>query len=112
MSNNTGNTLIALIGGAALGVGIGILFAPAKGDKTRAKIKNGYKEVKKDLELQYQDLSDEMKTKLTSAKLDLDETYEELLSNMSHKTEEVISFLEIKLADLREQNAKLQKENV
>jgi FtsZ-binding cell division protein ZapB len=31
---------------------------------------------------------------------------------MSHKTEDVISFLEKKLTELKEQNAKLQKEKV
>jgi gas vesicle protein len=111
MSNNAGNTLIALLGGVVIGAGIGILFAPEKGDKTRAKIKEGYKEAKKDLEVKYQGLSEDMKAKLTSAKLDLDETYDDLLSNMSYKTDEVISFLEKKLADLKEQNAKLQKQN-
>lgn len=109
MSNNAGNTLIALLGGVAIGAGIGILFAPAKGDKTRAKLKDGYKVAKKDLGVKYQGLSEEMKTKLSSAKVDLEHTYDDLLSNMSYKTEEVISFLEIKLADLKEQNAKLQK---
>jgi bacterioferritin (cytochrome b1) len=49
-----------------------------------------------------------MKTKLNSAKF-LDATYEDLLANMSDKTEEVISFLEIKLADLKEQNGKFKK---
>jgi hypothetical protein len=39
----------------------------------------------------------------------LEETYDNLLSNMSHKTEDVISFLETKLADLKKENAKLQK---
>lgn len=111
MSNNAGNTLIALLGGVVIGAGIGILFAPEKGDKTRAKIKEGYKEAKKALEVKYQGLSEDMKAKLTSAKLDLDETYDDLLSNMSYKTDEVISFLEKKLADLKEQNAKLQKQN-
>lgn len=111
MSNNAGNTLIALLGGVVIGAGIGILFAPEKGDKTRAKIKEGYKEAKKDLEVKYQGLSEDMKAKLTSAKLDLDETYDDLLSNMSYKTDEVISFLEKKLTDLKEQNAKLQKQN-
>ena len=31
MSNNTGNTLIALLVGAAIGATAGILFAPDKG---------------------------------------------------------------------------------
>ena len=46
--------------------------------------------------------------KFSTSKNDLEETYEDLVSNMSHKTEDVISFLETKLADLKEQNAKLQ----
>jgi len=39
----------------------------------------------------------------------LEDTYEDLVSNMSHKSEDVISFLETKLSDLKNQNAKLQK---
>lgn len=109
MSNNTSTTLIAILTGAAIGAGIGILFAPDKGSKTRGKIKSGYKEAQKDLKLKFDDLSVDMKKKLKSAKLDLEETYVDLLSDMSHKTEDVISFLEIKLAELKDQNAKLQK---
>lgn len=109
MSNNAGNTLIALIGGMAIGAGIGILFAPAKGEKTREKLKDGYKDAKKDLNFKYEGLTSEMRNKLSAAKLDLEETYVDILSDMSHKTDDVISFLEIKLAELKEQNAKLQK---
>ncbi|WP_367772745.1 YtxH domain-containing protein [Flavobacterium sp. WC2421] len=109
MSNSTGNTLLAILTGAAIGAGIGILFAPDKGSKTRGKIKDGYKDAQKDFKYKLDDLSGEMKHKLKSAKLDLEETYVDLLSDMSHKTEDVISFLEIKLAELKEQNAKLQK---
>lgn len=98
MANNTGNALIAIVGGAAIGAALGILFAPDKGDKTRKKIKEGYKDLEKD-----------MKKKLANAKVDFEETYQDLVSNMSYKTEDVISFLETKLADLKEQNAKLQK---
>ncbi len=109
MSNNAGNTLVALIGGIAIGAGIGILFAPAKGEKTRGKLKDGYKDAKKDLDRKYEGLTAEMKEKLSIAKIDLEGTYEDILSDMSHKTDDVISFLEIKLAELREQNAKIQK---
>ena len=98
MASSTGKTLIALASGAAIGAVLGILFAPDKGDKTRKKIKDGYK-----------DLEKEMKTKLANAKVDLEGTYEDLVSNMSYKTEDAITFLEKKLADLKQQNAKLHK---
>ncbi|MFQ3173696.1 MAG: gas vesicle protein [Flavobacterium sp.] len=109
MSNNAGNTLVALIGGIAIGAGIGILFAPAKGEKTREKLKDGYKDAKKDLDLKYEGLTSEMKHKLSAAKLDLEETYVNIISDMSHKKEDVISLLEGKLTELKEQNAKIQK---
>lgn len=98
MASSTGKTLIALASGAAIGAVLGILFAPDKGEKTRQKIKDKYNDLEKD-----------MKTKLANAKVDLEETYENLVSNMSYKTEDVITFLEKKLADLKEQNAKLHK---
>ncbi|WP_418264460.1 YtxH domain-containing protein [Flavobacterium faecale] len=109
MSNNTGNTLLALLTGAAIGAGVGILFAPDKGSKTRSKIKEGYNDAQKDLKKKYEELSEEVKNKFTTAKIDLEGSYEDLLSNMSYKTEDVISFLEIKLAELKSKNAKLQK---
>ncbi|MFV8321885.1 YtxH domain-containing protein [Flavobacterium sp. LB3P21] len=109
MSNNTGNTLLALLTGVAIGAGIGILFAPDKGSKTRGKIKDGFDDAKNELKNKLDNASLELKDKFTSAKYDLEGTYEELVSNMSHKTEDVISFLEEKLAELKRQNAKLQK---
>lgn len=109
MSDKSGLTLIAVLTGVAIGAGVGILFAPEKGSKTRVKIKDGYKDAKKDLKSKYDNLSEEMKDKLAVAKTDLESTYGELVSNMSSKTEDVISFLETKLADLKEQNARLQK---
>lgn len=109
MSNNTGNTLLALLTGAAIGAGVGILFAPDKGSKTRGKIKDGYKDAQKDLVKKYEKLSDEVKTRLSSAKIDFEGSYDDLLDSMSHKTEDVILFLEDKLAELKAKNAKLQK---
>jgi gas vesicle protein len=109
MSNNAGNTLVALIGGIAIGAGIGILFAPAKGEKTREKLKDGYNDAKKDLDRKYEGLTSEMKSKLSDAKVDLEETYVDILSDMSLKKDDVISFLETKLTELKEQNSILQK---
>jgi gas vesicle protein len=109
MSNNTGNTLLALLTGAAIGAGVGILFAPDKGSKTRGKIKDGYKDAQKDLVKKYETLSNEVKSKLSSAKIDFEGSYDDLLDSMSHKTEDVILFLEDKLAELKAKNAKLQK---
>ena len=112
MSNSTGNSVLALMIGAAIGTGVGILFAPEKGSKTREKIRDGYDDAKNNLKHKFDDASRQLKSKFSGAKFDLDETYEELVSNMSHKTEDVISFLETKLADLKEQNAKLQKKQM
>ena len=64
MSNNAGNTLLALLTGAAIGAGIGILFAPDKGTRTREKFKDGYDDAIKDLKHKFENASDELKSKL------------------------------------------------
>jgi gas vesicle protein len=109
MSNSTGNTLLALLTGAAIGAGIGILFAPDKGTKTREKLRDGFDDAKNNLKDRFGNVSQNLLGQLSDNKFDLEESYDDLLSNMSYKTEEVISFLETKLADLKEKNAKLQK---
>jgi gas vesicle protein len=47
MSNNTGTTLLALLTGAAIGAGVGILFAPDKGSKQEERLKTGIKTLKR-----------------------------------------------------------------
>ena len=39
MSNDSGNILLAVLTGAIIGAGAGILYAPDKGEKTRKKNK-------------------------------------------------------------------------
>ena len=109
MSKNSGNTMIAVLAGVLVGAGIGILYAPDKGSKTRKKVKDGYDDAKNDVTGKFDSVSTKLSNKLSTAKVDLEDTYQDLVSNMSHKTEEVISFLEDKLSDLKKQNAKLQK---
>jgi gas vesicle protein len=109
MSNTSGNSLLALLTGAVVGVGIGILFAPDKGTITREKIKDSFQDAKDDLKQKLDEVSEQLKSKLTHSKDNLEDSFEDLVSNASHKTEDLISFLEQKLAELKEQNAKLQK---
>ena len=108
MSNNT-NSVLALLLGAAIGAGVGILFAPDKGSNTREKIKDGFDDLKDQAKSKLDFLDDETKEKFADKKEELKEKVENLLSDTSYKAEEAITFLEEKLAELKKQNAKLQK---
>ncbi|HNP32053.1 MAG TPA: YtxH domain-containing protein [Flavobacterium sp.] len=109
MSIKNGNGILALLAGAAIGVGLGILFAPDKGSKTREKIKDGFDDLKDKAKSKMDFLDDETKAKISSTKEELKDKVESLLSDSSYKAEEAITFLEEKLAELKKQNAKLQK---
>lgn len=109
MSNNAGKSVVALLLGAAIGAGVGILFAPEKGSKTREKIKDGFDDAKDNLKHTFDDVSHQLKNKFAIPKRDLEGTYKDLLSCMNHKSEDVISFLETKLSDLKKQNEKFPK---
>lgn len=109
MSSKNANGALALLVGAAIGVGIGILFAPDKGSKTREKMKDGLDDLKDQAKSKWDSFEEETKEKFSKTKEDLKETVDSLLSNSSYKAEEAISFLEEKLAELKKQNAKLQK---
>lgn len=109
MANNNGNSALAILFGAAIGVGLGILFAPDKGSKTREKLKDNFDDLKDQAKSKFNSLEEETKEQFSKKKADLKDTVEDFLSSSSVKAEEAITFLEQKLADLKKQNAKLQK---
>jgi len=109
MSTKNENGLLALLAGAAIGVTLGILFAPDKGSKTREKIKGGFDDLKNDAQSKWDSLEDETKERFSETKDHLKDSVENFLSNSSYKAEEAITFLEEKLAELKKHNSKLQK---
>ncbi|WGK65827.1 YtxH domain-containing protein [Croceiramulus getboli] len=110
MSSNTGNTLLALLTGAAIGAGVGILYAPDRGDKTRKKLKKNAQKAQEKLNKEYQKASAQLSEKAQTARTNFETKLEETLSNASYKADDILLAMENKLEDLRKQNAKLQKE--
>lgn len=52
----TSSTLLGVLGAAAIGAVVGILFAPEKGSKTRKKIADKTKDCSDDLKVKFNDL--------------------------------------------------------
>ncbi|MCM4167863.1 hypothetical protein KCTC52924_01322 [Arenibacter antarcticus] len=109
MTNDNGNTLLALLTGAAIGAGIGILYAPDKGVKTRKRIKKKAIQTSDDLTSRISHATEELTKTAEAKKVDFEHKLEETLSNMSYKADDIISALEKKLSDLKNKNAQLQK---
>ena len=108
MASNTGQTLLALLTGAVIGAGIGILYAPDKGSNTRDKLSKEAKKAQKQLSKQIRETSHNLSEKAHVARLSFEEKLNETLSSASYKADDILAAMEDKLEALRKQNAKLQ----
>lgn len=107
-SNNTGETLIALLTGAIIGAGVGILFAPDKGTKTRKRIGKEAKRTQRNVKEKFDQTSDVLSAKAQVARESFSEKLNETLVSASHKADDILLAMEEKLEELRKQNAKLK----
>jgi gas vesicle protein len=110
MATNIGQTLLAILTGAAIGAGIGILYAPDKGSNTRSKISKETKKAQKQLNKQVRETTENLSDKAQKARLNFEKKLESTLSSASYKADDILVALEEKLEALRVQNAKLQKD--
>ncbi|SRR5690554_791079 len=107
MDNNNGKLLVAILAGAAIGAGLGILYAPNKGSKTRDKIKHAVADTSEEISDWLKYAKDEL-TKTASVKKEaFDRKLEDSISNMNDKAGDIISNMENKLETLKKRNANL-----
>ncbi len=111
MASNTGQTLLALLTGAAIGAGVGILYAPDKGSNTRVKLNKEAKKAQKRLNKQIQETTSSLSEKAQHARLSFEQKLNDTLSSASYKADDILLAMEDKLEALRRQNAKLQTDN-
>ena len=109
MKTNSGNVMLGLITGAAIGAGFGILYAPAKGSKTRKMIKRKATETGQEMVHRIQDAKEELARTAAEKREVFENRLEDTLSQMSYKADDIIAGLEHKLEELRKKNAQLQK---
>ena len=111
MASNTGQTLIALLTGAVIGAGLGILYAPDKGSETRDKLSKEAKKAQKRLSKQLKETSHTLSEKAQMARLSFEEKLNATLSSASYKADDILLAMEDKLEALRKQNAKFQMDS-
>ena len=107
--SKTVNAVLGLAVGTAIGVGLGILFAPDEGKNTRKRIKNTLRDKSDELSEELENLTDSVREKSLELKGSLEEKIDRLFSKSSNKAEDVISLLERKLASLKEEAGKIKK---
>lgn len=110
MANNTGNTIIALATGITIGAGLGLLYAPQSGEKTRKQLKDEADKTRENLSKQYEAASNDLSEFSKSTKEKVESQLESLFNKASDKTDGMISKMESELQQLRDKNKELLNE--
>lgn len=108
--SNSSNTVVGLLAGTVIGATLGILFAPDKGINTRQKISDEAIAAKDKMAEKASEITSQVSSVVSENKETLDAQLENVVSNVSHKAEDVITTLEKKLKELKDKNKKLQKQ--
>ncbi len=106
MSDKSGKAVAALLVGAAIGVGIGMLFAPDKGEATREKLKAGFRERRNDL---VEKITEILEAKFGMSQADIKSTFDDIAASATEQAGDIVTRLEEKLAELKQAAANLQK---
>ncbi len=106
---NGSDILLAILAGGAIGLGIGMLYAPRKGTETRRKIAEGTREAKALLQQRVRALEEEAINYYLHNKQSWDVHLLSLLSRLSgSNTQDLITSLEQKLSVIREVSKKFR----
>jgi len=98
---NKCNSMSTFILGALIGAAIGVLYAPAKGETTRKKVKKWVKETYEDGKDELMDRTHELREKLSVQTAAAKEKAEELKELTAEKAEELKERLNEKAAEIK-----------
>ena len=88
--NGTGRLIGALVVGALAGAALGILFAPAKGSKTRSNIIDGAKDLAGDIKQKMTDEADALRKKADELEKLAKQKVEDVFESVKHKAENAV----------------------
>jgi len=107
--SNSSKPALALLVGVAIGAGLGMLFAPEEGSKTRKKIKERFDKEKDELKRKFEAVSSGLLSTLETSQNDIHDAMQDVAQNADGKANEIIDSLEKKLADLKSAASKMRE---